>query len=346
MSRCPDAGALRATLDGERPDLAAHLGSCPACRARSHEQAGDAHLAAGALGGPLPGVDVDAALSRFRSRTAEVVTLTSTPRRRFALPRSRVAALLVLFVFAGGVLSTPGGRAAASALLERFRAERLAVVPLDLAAVDPAALQGLVDAAQVEGLEDVQEPQQVADLAEAAAVSGIEATPLDISALPPDVAGPVTVLAQPPQTVRISFSEGALRDAVLVLEVPGAVLQAVGGVDGLPAVARGEAGTLEATVEGGPSLAEVRDALLALPGLPPETVAALRAIEDWETTLPLPVPVGQVAWQETSVNGRPGLAFGDETGLGSALLWREGDRFVGVGGMLPLSEVRLLAEER
>ena len=79
-------------------------------------------------------------------------------------------------------------------------------------------------------------------------------------------------------------------------------------------------------------------------GLPAETVAALREIEDWETTLPLPVPVGDIAWEETTVAGHPAVAFGDESGLGSALLWHDGDHFVGVGGRLPLSQVRRLAE--
>lgn len=97
-------------------------------------------------------------------------------------------------------------------------------------------------------------------------------------------------------------------------------------------------------MEGDPSLAQVRDGLLSLPGLPQDTIAALRAIEDWETTLPLPVPVGGISWAETTVAGRPALAFGDESGLGSVLLWHDGERFVGVGGPLPLSHVRAMAE--
>lgn len=346
---CPDPGALRAVLDDERADLVAHAASCPACRARSAEQAADARLAAEALSGGFGAVDVDAALAKVRSRApAEVVLLVRPERFRRRLPRAAAAA--VALVVAGAVLVTPGGRTAAAALLERFRAEQLAVVPVDLAAVDPAALEALVAVADLEGLEAVLEPREVADLTEAAAISGIEAAPLDAAALPAGAQGPVTILAQAPQTVRVDFADDAdlapaLRDAVLVLDMPGAVVQAVGGDESRPTAVRGEAGMLEVTVEGGPSLAEVRDALLALPGLlPPATVAALRGIEDWETTLPLPVPVGYVAWEPTTVDDRPALAFGDETGLGSALLWRDGDRWIGVGGTLPLAEVRRLAD--
>jgi hypothetical protein len=347
---CPDTGALRAALDGERPDLTAHVDSCARCEGRVHDLSDTALVVATALDGQTPQVDVRAALAKVRpARPAEVVTLAARAPRRPSLVLRNAAAALVVLVLVSGFLATPGGRATATSLLERFRAERLAVVPVNLASLDPAALDALVEVAEIRGLEDVEEPRPVADLDEAAAVAGFRVEPLDVSALPADLAGPVTVLAQPPQTVRIDFADdpevpSALRQAVLVLDVPGVVLQAVGGEQGLPAAVRGEAGQLGVTVEGGPTLAEVREALLSLPGLPPDTVAALRGIEDWETTLPLPVPAGSISWEETTVAGQPAFAFGDESVLGSALVWRDGERFIGVGGLLPLSQTRRLAE--
>lgn len=350
MTPCPDPGGLRANLDRERPDLDAHVATCPDCGPRLAQQSEDARLAAEALGAPPPTVDVDAALARFRSQVPAAITPLAPRRERVPrLLRARAAAVLVLLVIVAGVLATPAGRVGASALLEQFRAERIAVVPVDLAAVDPATLQSLADVADLDGLQEVQGPQPVADLDEASAIAGFMAAPVDRGLLPANVTGSATVFAQAPQTLRIAFNDRPdvpeiLRRAVLVIDVPGAAVQAFGGAEGVPAVVRGEAGTLTVTVDGGPSLAEVRDALLSLPGLPPETVAAVRQIEDWETTLPVPVPVGQVTWDETTVDGQPALAFGDESGLGSALVWRDGDRFVGVGGMLPLSEARRLAE--
>ncbi len=348
MTGHPEPGALRAWLDGERPDLAPHLAGCTACRERSAGQASAARLAAAAPADP-PGLDLDveAAVAAARAAPAPAPVI---PLRRPARPSAWLgrAAAVVLLTAVGAVVATPGGRASAGALLERFRAEQVAVVPVDIATVDPTALEVLADVAGIEGPEDVVDPQEVADLAEAEEVSGIAAAPLDPAALPEGVAGPVRIAASAPRTVRLEIADDAdlpadVRDATLVLQVPGAVVQAVRGEDG-PVALRGEAGTLEVGVEGGPTLAEVRDALLALPGLPPETVAALRGIEDWETTLPLPVPAGRIPWQETTVDGRPALAFGDESGLGSAVLWREGDRFVGVGGRLPLSASQRLAE--
>lgn len=349
---CPDTGALRAALDGERPDLTAHVGACAGCADRTRTLADGARLATAVLVAPPVDVDVDAALAKVRPPApAAVVPLTARRARRPRRALQRVAAALVLVVTVGGVLATPGGRATAASLLERFRAEQLAVVPVSLAALDYEVLAPLVEMADIEGLDDgrPQEPREVAGLDEAAAVAGFAAAPLDVAALPADLAGPVTVLAQPPQTVRIDFSDGpdvpaALSRAVLVLEVPGAVVQVIEGRDDMPRVVRGEAGQLGVTVEGGPTLAEVREALLSLPGLPEETVAALRGIEEWETTLPVPVPLEGMSWQDTTVAGLPALAFGDESGTGSALVWRDGGRFVGVGGLLPLSDARRLAE--
>jgi hypothetical protein len=275
---------------------------------------------------------------------AEVVPLVRAGRPRAWV--GRAAAAVVLLVVLTGVVATPGGRSAAASILERFRAEQIEVVPVDFSAVDPAALEALEEVVVLDGLDDLAEPEEVADLDAAADVAGFTATPMTV---PDGFGGPVTVLAQAPQTVRVEIADlpdlaAEVRGAVLVLHVPGAVVQRVGGDEEGPVAVRGEAGTLEVTVEGGPSLAEVRDALLALPGLPPETVATLRGIEDWQTTLPVPVPVGEVPWRETTVGGAPALAFGDESGIGSVVLWREGERFVGVGGMLPLSESQRLAE--
>ena len=349
---CPEPGALRAALDGERPDVAAHVSACRSCQERSAAQADDAAFAATRFAAtpPIGEAEAGAALERLRAQTAPPPVVLPR-RRRSSDGLLRAAASLLAVVVVGGMLATSGGRAAAASFLERFRAERVTAVPVDFAAVDPAALEALVDLADIEGLDDIVDPQRVEDLDAAAAVAGFTATPLDRDALPATVEGPVEVLAQAPRTVRITFSEqpdvpADIRGATLVLRIPGAVVQTVGTDGDGPVAARGEAGSLEVVVEGGPSLAEVRDALLSLPGLPEETVAALRAIEDWETSLPLPVPTGRIAWSETTVAGRPALAFGDESGLGSVLLWHDGEHFVAAGGSLPLSQVRELAEGR
>ena len=350
MIPCPNSGALRAALDGERPDVAAHLAQCASCQDRTAALEDDVAFAASKFAAPaaVAITDVDAALARVRARTAEP-SVTVLPRRRLGAGMLRAAASLAAVVLVGGMLATSGGRAAAASWLERFRAEQVAAVPVDFAAVDPSDLEALVGLADIQGLDDLINPERVADLDAAADIAGFTATPLDRERLPGSVTGPTEVLAQAPQSVRITFHErpdvpAEIRGATLVLQVPGAVVQAVGDPGDGAAMLRGEAGALQVDVEGGPSLGAVREALLSLPGLPEETVDALRAIEDWETTLPLPVPVGEIVWSETTVNGQPALAFGDESGLGSALVWNDGEHFVGVAGTVPLSQVRNLAE--
>jgi len=362
---CPDSGALRAALDGERPDVRAHADGCESCTARSAELSRDADSTAAVLAGGAGPVDVERALARHRARTATASPAVAPLRPRRRVPdATRVAAAVVALAVVTGLV-TPAGRAAADALLANFRAESIQVVPVDVASVDLRALEGLLDYAEVEG--ELEEPRDVADLAEAAQVAGFLPEALDVNALPADLRanagvgldGPadaapfseaeVGFVASAPQRVRIAFDEGPgvpeeLVGTTLVLDLPGVVLQKVGGGEGVPAFVRGEAGRLQVAVEGGRSLAEVRDALLDLPGLPPETVASLRAIEEWETTLPLPVPMGSLAFDQTTVDGNPGVAFGDDTGSGAALLWSTDERFVGVGGFLPLAEVRRIAE--
>lgn len=346
---CPDSGALRAALDGDRPDVAAHVTDCAACQACSVAVAADAAFSAARLpAAPDVGPrDIEAALDRVRAQT--VAPVVALPQRRlYRDSLLRAAASLVAVVLVGGVLSTSGGRAAAASFLDRFRAEQVTAVPVDFTTVDPAALEALTELADIQGLDDTINPEPVADLKAAAAVAGFMATPLNTAALPPETQGPVEVLAQAPQTVLITFKDepavpADIRGITLALNVPGAVVQTV-VTQGGPVALRGEAGVLEVLVHGDASLAQVREALLSLPGLPEETVTALRAIEDWETTLPLPVPAGLIAWSETTVAGRSALAFGDESGLGSVLVWHDGERFVGVGGRLPLSQVRRMAE--
>ena len=349
MMTCPDSGSLRAALDGQRPDVASHVTQCSSCQTRSASIADDAMFAAARFGAAPSVSDADAraALDRAQGRTAPAPVTVLQPRR-YGAGLMRAAAAVLAVVLVGGALSTSGGRAAAASFLEQFRAEQVTAVPVNFAAIDPAALQALVGLADIEGLGDTVDPQRVADLDAAADVAGFRATPLDRSALPPNAIGDTVVLAQGQHTVRITFKDqpevpAKIRGVTLVLRVPSAVVQGVGDGD-RPVAIRGEAEPLEVYVEGDASLAEVRDALLSLPGLPEETVAALRAIEDWQTTLPLPVPVGQVTWDETTIAGRPGLAFGDESGIGSALVWHDGRRFVGVGGTMPLSQLRALAE--
>jgi hypothetical protein len=84
---------------------------------------------------------------------------------------------------------------------------------------------------------------------------------------------------------------------------------------------------------------EFREFLLSIPGIPPSTLAQLRAIGDWRTTLPVPVPVNIPA-RKVQVNGAPGLVFADpQLGVGATLWLRDGIVYAAGG---PLTEAELL----
>jgi hypothetical protein len=59
----------------------------------------------------------------------------------------------------------------------------------------------------------------------------------------------------------------------------------------------------------------------------------------------LPVPIQadkNTAWTET-IGGAKALAIGDQTGLGSALIWRSNDIVYVVAGSIAVSEAKALA---
>lgn len=85
-----------------------------------------------------------------------------------------------------------------------------------------------------------------------------------------------------------------------------------------------------------------RAALLALPGLPADTVAQLKAVKDWQRTLIIPVPQDATT-KNVTVKGNAGLLIVDGQGRGSLVLWQQGGMLFAVGGTLSESEVMALA---
>jgi hypothetical protein len=270
-----------------------------------------------------------------------------------------VAAGLVAALVLAGLLVTPGGRAAAAGFLAQFRSQRFQVISLDPAQSSQVAdvVGGLVETGVFTGnalqIAGFGEPEIVASLAEAGRIAGFAAPAVDPAVLPGGVERtPQRVLVTRAREARLTFDRDRalayLRrngrpDArlperydgtQLVVRVPAAVVQQFAGRDGGPALVVGKAGTLGLATEGGASLEELREVVLGLPGLPAETVAQLRAIGDWRTTLPLPVPSDQVRSSPATVDGAEALSFADETGRLHALLWQRGGHIWGVAGVL------------
>ncbi|HEY0381107.1 MAG TPA: hypothetical protein VGC72_02800 [Candidatus Elarobacter sp.] len=93
----------------------------------------------------------------------------------------------------------------------------------------------------------------------------------------------------------------------------------------------------------GASLQTLADWFSAQPGVPPHLVAQIKAIGDPTQTLPIPVRFDKQTATKIEVDGVQGLAIGDETGIGSAIVWTKDGKLYAVGGTLPQSTVLALA---
>lgn len=67
---------------------------------------------------------------------------------------------------------------------------------------------------------------------------------------------------------------------------------------------------------------QLREEMLALPGLPPDFVAQLRSIQDWEETLVVPVPAGWSS-EDVTIDGEPGLLVSADDDTGAVVLWEK-----------------------
>jgi hypothetical protein len=84
----------------------------------------------------------------------------------------------------------------------------------------------------------------------------------------------------------------------------------------------------------GVSTQQLEDYLLSLPGVSPKLAAAIRAVKDPSTTLPIPIPIEYATSKTVAVQGVDGLAVGDNTGLGAGVIWIKSGTVYGVAGTL------------
>jgi hypothetical protein len=74
----------------------------------------------------------------------------------------------------------------------------------------------------------------------------------------------------------------------------------------------------------GATVQELRDYALAQPGIPPSVAAQIRAIGDPVATLLVPIGFDLQDARLVTVRGMRGYVVGDQTGLGSGVVWVEG----------------------
>src|SRR6266480_4932684 len=95
-----------------------------------------------------------------------------------------------------------------------------------------------------------------------------------------------------------------------------------GQADAIPTLVVGQAKAPVVTSDG-VTVDQLRTYLLPQPGVSPQLAAAIRAIGDPASTLPVPVPAELAVSHPVTVQGVQGLFIGDNTGIASAIIWQK-----------------------
>jgi hypothetical protein len=341
-----DDSALRRSIDepGEvEAGLQAHVDACRRCRARRDGFADDADFAARLYSG--------GAVAR-RTRPAWIAPAIGLA----------AAACLVL-----ALAATPLGGVAAQ-LLTIFEPQQF--VPIEMTASDAEQLRLAPRLQRFGTFQARQAPpmQRIASVALAGPTLGFE--PRGFAYALPGPKPIETIFVQAPFSTSFTFSaakarayESAYKRSLPPMppELDGTTFRATYG----PALVRvfgrvpkdlrdARQRGLDDTVafvemraprvtSSGATLETAVNYLLSMPNVPPSVAAQLRAIADPEHTLPIPLLLDKARATPVRVDGVQGLAIGDETGLGSAVLWPKNGMVYVIAGSLKQSEALALA---
>lgn len=358
-------GTLRRMVDDPDAMTGAetrHYADCPECKARKAALADDAQAVAGLMAVPALKVDVASAFKR--------VTATPAAQPRFGLrlpiwrPASRplVAALAAAIVLVALV---------AAQTLNIFSPTQVTPVPIKLG--DLQALSALSDYGTITWTKAVN-PQIVTSSADAAQVSGLH-VPV-VGSLPAGVSTTVTYAAMPQAEATFTFS--ADKAAAAAVKAGKTLPTLPKGMDGAtltitvgPAVgiifgqlntgaASGTApdpsnlklpelfiieSTAPVITSTQVSVKQIEDYIASVPGVSPELASALKNIGDPSTTLPIPVPIEYTSSHAQQVQGVTGLALGDNTGAGAAVVWVKSGAVFAVAGFLKQDQIVTIADQ-
>lgn len=332
-----------------------HFEACAECQARYSTVSTDAGAIASLMTAPELKVDVTSAFNRVRSAPS------AQPRFGFRLPVVRPGSRPMVLAFATVV--------AAAALLVTAVAQGggifapTTVTPVPIKVADLQALSQLGAYGTLTWTKQPQ-PKVATNAAEAKSVSGL--TPPTVANLPKGVSSTVTYAATTQGVAVFTFSAAKAAGEAAKTGKPLPKLPA--GIDGAkltvsvgPAVAEiygnlnlNRAGASDPTQAGMPQLIvaksvapvatstqvtvkQMEDYLLAQPGISPELAAAIKAIGDPSTTLPIPVPIEFATSSKVTVQGVQGVALGDNTGVGAGVIWIKNGEVYGVAGTVKLS---------
>lgn len=338
---CPDEGTLRAFLDRADDDhaaLAAHVRGCLDCRRAVRELRLNAAVTSDALG--LLDEPLAQPMANVAGQTYEPVDPPVRTRRWGRIATGAAAVVLTV-----GLVITPAGQAVAGGLLGLFHSRSVTGVTISNAyASQVAAVMENLGVATGTPASDFTQLASVA--AAQAKVSFPIATPA-ASTVPAGLSATPTVdyLAKSDMTITFDAAKAAaylastggtvsvpagLDGEKLVLHFPDAVALDYTGANEKRLMVV-SAGAFEASAVGALDLAQLRDFLLKVPGVPASLTDQLGSVDLAAGALPLPIPIDQVRGTKTTVNGHSAILVA-ASGMGAAVVWQTGDRLTGVVG--------------
>ena len=328
-----------------------HFETCAECQARYGAVSKDALAISSLMTAPELKLDVASAFNRVRSAPA------TRPRFGFRIPVMRPGSRPVVLAFATAVAAIALLVTAIAEGGNTFTPQTLTPVPVTMA--DMESLSQLSAYGTVSWTKQPQ-PQIVTSADEAHTISGLPVP--KVASLPTGVSSTVTYAAMGQATAVFTFSsakaaaaaaqagktlpalpagiEGAQLTVTVgpvVAEIYGNISKPAAGSDitqaALPQLIVGETSAPVAT-SSQVTVVQFENYLLAQPGISPELKAAIKAIGDPSTTLPIPIPVQFATSSAVTIQGVQGLAMGDNTGVGAGVIWIKHGVVYGVIGTI------------
>jgi hypothetical protein len=327
-----------------------------------------------ALGTTEPRVNADEALARFQARVQEegIAPVVAVARRRVTSRWLQGLAAAAGVAIVASALTLSG---VAESVLKIFEPKSVVAVPLtenDLNYLGQACagldLQQCMGAYGTFVWTVPPQPKEVNSRSQASAQAGF--TALAPSSLPSSVTGDPRYGVINRSTATFTFSADSTKQAAarvnrtappLPANIDGSKLLITGGpavvqIWGAPAgapVSRGQADVVPTLIVGqakaptvssdGVTVDELRTYLLSQPGISPQLAAAIRAIGDPSSTLPVPVPAELAISHPVTVQGVQGLYVGDNTGIASAVIWQKDGMMFEVIGSFTESQALSIA---
>lgn len=351
-------GALRLRFDDPEARSGAdarHYESCPECQARYKAVAGDATHVANLLAAPDLKVDVVSAFDRVRSAPA------AKPRFGLRLPVLQPGRRPLALAFAATIAAVALLATALASGDNIFSPKTITPVPVTV-----ADLESLSQLGAYGDMTWTTQPnlQIAANAADAQTISGLK--PPTVAKLPAGVSTTVTYAAMQKATAVFTFSKdkaaaaaaqagqplpalpAGMDGAKLTVTIGPAVAEIYGNLNqpgsgsdlsqtGLPQLIVAESSAPVATSTQ-VTVKQLADYIATMPGISPELVAAIKAIGDSGTTLPVPVPIEFGTATRVQVQGVDGVALGDNTGVGSGVIWIKNSVVYGVVGTIKQSD--------